>query len=473
MAAASNDGEGDAAELAGGEGGAKSAPPRPVLELSEPLRPVVDSPAAVRAAAASLAAGSGPVAVDTERASGYRYGSRACLVQLRRAGAGTWLVDPLAVPDLHPLAAVLAGPEWVLHAASQDLPCLTELGLSPQRLFDTELAGRLAGFERVGLAAMCERILGVHLEKGFSAADWSTRPLPGPWLRYAALDVEPLAQLREALVAELAEQGKLGWATEEFAALAAAPPAAPRSEPWRRLSGLHQVRGARRLGVARALWEARDDLARRRDLAPGRVLSDAVIVRLARDLPASIEAVAATPGLQGPRIRRTVPHWWSAIQRGSALAEAELPRAGGDPDEVPPANRWPERNPPAAARLGAARAALGALAERHRLPVENLLEPAAVRRLAWNPPGTGGQPPDVADVVRALSAGGARRWQVELTAAALAAALAEPTAETAPVGAVPAGGTPAGAVPAGGTPAGAVPAADITRLTPSPPQAAG
>lgn len=448
MAAGSNDAATGAVELAGGGSDEETAAVRPVLELAEPLRPVVDSPAAVRAAAASLAAGTGPVAVDTERASGYRYGSRACLVQLRRAGAGTWLVDPLAVPELQPLAEALAEPEWVLHAASQDLPCLAELGLAPRRLFDTELAGRLAGFERVGLAAMCDRVLGVHLEKGFSAADWSTRPLPDPWLRYAALDVEPLAQLREALRAELAEQGKLGWATEEFAALAAAPPAAPRSEPWRRLSGLHQVRGARRLGVARALWEARDELARRRDLAPGRVLSDAVIVRLARDLPTSIEAVAATPGLQGPRIRRTVPHWWSAIQRGRALVETELPRAGGDPDEVPPANRWPERNPPAAARLGAARAALGALAERHRLPVENLLEPALVRRLAWNPPGTGEQLPDVAGVGRALAAGGARAWQVELTAEVLAAALAEPAA-------------------------GAPPADDITRLTASPPLGAG
>src|SRR5262249_50776854 len=86
---------------------------------------------------AGLGAGEGPVAVDAERASGYRYGHRAFLVQLRRRGAGTVLIDPIACPDLSALDAVLAGSEAVLHAASQDLPCLAELGYRPRQLFDT------------------------------------------------------------------------------------------------------------------------------------------------------------------------------------------------------------------------------------------------------------------------------------------------------------------------------------------------
>ena len=161
---------------------------------------------------AAFEAGSGPVAVDAERASGYRYGQRAYLVQLRREGAGTALIDPVACPDLSGLGEALSGVEWVLHAATQDLPCLREIGMVPTRLFDTELAGRLAGFPRVGLGAMVEGVLGFVLEKGHSAVDWSTRPLPEPWLRYAALDVELLVDLRDALEKELDRQGKLEWA---------------------------------------------------------------------------------------------------------------------------------------------------------------------------------------------------------------------------------------------------------------------
>ncbi|HTA02884.1 MAG TPA: ribonuclease D, partial [Streptosporangiaceae bacterium] len=146
------------------------------------MPPLVDSADDLAAATAALGAGSGPVAVDAERASGFRYGHRAFLVQFRRQGAGTVLIDPVACPDLSALDAALADTEAVLHAASQDLPCLSELGFRPRRLFDTEVAGRLLGYPRVGLATMVESILGLGLEKTHSAADWSTRPLPEEWL---------------------------------------------------------------------------------------------------------------------------------------------------------------------------------------------------------------------------------------------------------------------------------------------------
>ena len=172
-----------------------------------------------------------PVAIDAERASGFRYGGRAYLVQLRRRDTGTALLDPIALGDLQVLDQPLARSEWVLHAATQDLPCLAEAGIRPRRLFDTELAGRLAGFPRVGLAPLVERMLGLQLRKGHGAADWSTRPLPHDWLVYAALDVEVLVDLRDAMEAELTRQGKLEWAQQEFAALAAAP--APPRGPTR------------------------------------------------------------------------------------------------------------------------------------------------------------------------------------------------------------------------------------------------
>ncbi|MDQ1649359.1 MAG: ribonuclease [Frankiaceae bacterium] len=396
--------------------------PQPELLLAprDGLPPVIDADHPLDEAIRALAAGTGPVAVDAERASGYRYGQRAYLVQLRREGAGTFLVDPAACSDLSGLSQALAGVEWVLHAASQDLPCLAERGFEPDRLFDTELAARLAGHERVGLGTIIEKLLGYRLEKGHSAVDWSTRPLPEPWLRYAALDVELLVDLRDALEDDLRAQGKLEWALEEFAAIVDAPPKPPPAEPWRRTSGMHKVRNRRQLAVVRSLWQTRDRIAQRRDIAPGRILPDSAIVEAALAQPADQTALSKLPVYSGPRMRRTVEQWWLAIAEANALAEDELPRAAGPGVGLPPANRWADRDPEAAERLARARAGLASLSEQYRVPVENLLEPALVRRLAWAPPAE----PD-ADSVRAfLTEGLARRWQIELTVPVLVEALA-------------------------------------------------
>ena len=391
----------------------------PLTEPRDGVPEPVTTPAALAAAAAALGAGEGPVAVDAERASGYRYGQRAYLVQLRRAGSGTVLVDPVALPDLSALGDAIADAEWVLHAASQDLPCLAGVGLRPRRLFDTELAGRLLGYQRVGLGTIVAGLLNLALEKGHSAADWSTRPLPRDWLAYAALDVEVLVELRDVLEKELAAAGKLDWAREEFAAIAAAPPAAARAEPWRRTSGIHRVRGRRQLAAVRSLWESRDALARERDLAPGRVLPDSAIVAAAAALPRSPADLLALPVFGGRQHRRLVDRWYEALAEARALPEAELPQSAVASDAPPPVNRWAERDPDAAARLAAARAALGALSDLHVLPLENLLSPELVRRLAWSPPPHTSR----AGIAAALTVGGARRWQVGLTAAPLAEAL--------------------------------------------------
>ncbi len=393
--------------------------PIPLLEPRDGVPDVVVDAGGLHRAVAALAGGSGPVAVDAERASGYRYGQRAYLVQLRRAGTGTVLIDPVGCPDLATVGAALAGCEWVLHAASQDLPCLAEIGMRPDRLFDTELAGRLAGYARVGLAPLVEEVLGFALEKGHGAADWSTRPLPDAWLRYAALDVEVLVELRDALADVLEEQGKLGWALEEFAALAVAAPPPVRLEPWRRTSGLHRVRGRRGLAVVRGLWEARDDLARRRDVAPGRVLPDTAIVEAARAAPTTPETLGTIPPFNGQRTRRNLPYWWAAVEAAQRLPDDRLPTTGTGEETIPPARAWVDRNPEAAARLATARAAVAAIADEHRLPVENLLAPDTVRRLCWTPP----DDPSPETVAGILTSHGARRWQVELTATPLARAL--------------------------------------------------
>jgi len=396
-------------------------PPAPLLELREPLPPVITERAALEEILAALAEGTGPVAVDAERASGYRYSQRAYLVQLRREGSGTALIDPVAFDDLAELGAALAGMEWILHAASQDLPCLAEVGMRPSQLFDTELAGRLLDLPRVGLASMVEELLGYRLRKEHSAVDWSTRPLPESWLEYAALDVEALVDLRKVIGERLDEEGKLAWAQEEFAAIAVRPPGQPRPDPWRRTSGIHRVRGRRNLAVVRALWQARDEIARRRDVTPGRVLPDSAIVEAAIAMPRSRQALASLGGFKGRGAQRHLNRFAGALTEARELPETELPLSVARYTGPPPAKAWADKDPAAAARLVAARSLVGEIAAEHRLPVENLLAPDSVRRLCWTPP----EPTDAETVAAFLRDLGAREWQVGLTAGPLAQVLAE------------------------------------------------
>ena len=190
----------------------EETPPAPLLTLRDGLPEITETDAQLADVISRMAAGTGPIAIDAERASGYRYSPRAYLIQLRREGSGTALVDPIAYDDLRALGEAFGDAEWILHAASQDIPCLREVGLVPTRLFDTELAARLVGYPRVGLATLVEVIMGQSMRKEHSAVDWSKRPLPKPWLEYAALDVEVLLELREVIGARLEESGKAEWA---------------------------------------------------------------------------------------------------------------------------------------------------------------------------------------------------------------------------------------------------------------------
>jgi ribonuclease D len=399
--------------------------PQPEAEaelLTEPregMPPLIQTSAELAEAAERLEAGSGPIAIDTERASGFRYSGRAYLIQLRRAGAGSILVDPIPIEDLEPLRRALTGPEWILHAASQDLPCLEELELRPSKLFDTELAARLCDFEKVGLASITEQLLGFRLEKQHSAADWSSRPLPHDWLVYAALDVELLIELRGKLAAELAKQGKSAWAEAEFEYVRLAGPPKPRKEPWRRTSGIHKVRGAKALGRVRAVWEARDNLARKLDRAPGKVLPDAAIVEAATSDPTDFAELMSLPGFRRRGGRTNARLWLAALADARTVPADQLPSTT-PPQEGPPAtHRWADRDPVAAERLAAAREVVTETAEKHRLPPENLIAPALVRGLAWEPP----KKVTEKHVRTILADGGAREWQIDLLAAGLAKAL--------------------------------------------------
>jgi ribonuclease D len=397
------------------------APPAEVLREPEPHAPlhVIANRQEFLFAVARLAEGEGPFAVDAERASGFRYSQRAYLIQIFRRGSGAFLFDPPAIGDFSELAALMADEEWILHAASQDLACLREVGLDPSRIFDTELGARLAGLPRVGLGPVVEQLLGIHLAKEHSAADWSTRPLPQSWLVYAALDVELLPELRDKIGEILDAAGKTDIAQQEFdAVLARETPV--REEPWRRLSGIHGLRQTRNLAVARALWIARDDYARAIDTAPGRLVPDNSLTAAARILPATKRDLAAIKEFTGRASRSQLDRWFAAIQAG--LEETELPQLRPPTDTLPPPRVWAEKNPAADGRLKRARAAVTEVSEAMEIPMENLLTPDLLRRIAWNVP----DPLDAAGVAEALAALGARPWQLDATSPVIADAFVEP-----------------------------------------------
>lgn len=398
----------------------------PVLhQPSDPLKGVVADPSEMGLCLETLAAGSGAYAIDVERAGGYRYSQRAYLVQIRREGSGTWLIDPLAFRSFGDLAELLEQEEWVLHAASQDLPSLTELGLRCSSLFDTELAGRLVGLPRVGLAAMTEHYLGYTLAKAHSAADWSTRPLPADWLTYAALDVEPLLELREHLRRDLAAADREMWAEQEFDWVRCAQPT-QRIDPWRRVKGLNN-RTPRALAIARELWLARDEAARTKDRAPSRVLPDSAIAALASSPPQSPAQLRTLPSFRRQSDSQ-LRVWHAAVERAQRLPEAELPSRRAAGESVPNHRSWDRINPAAARRLEKAREELGIQADSLGIARENLISPAMLRDVIWEISGRDDsknlRTPSTAELGQMLSAVGARRWQVNLISQTIIEALA-------------------------------------------------
>jgi ribonuclease D len=400
-------------------------PPAPLLTLRDGLPGITETPEALAEVVAAVAAGTGPIGLDAERASGYRYSARAYLVQLRREGSGTALIDPIAFDDLTALNEAIGDAEWILHAASQDLPCLREIGLRPVSLFDTELAARLLGYPRVGLATLVETIVGRSMRKEHSAADWSKRPLPTPWLEYAALDVEVLLELRDALGRELVETGKDEWARQEFEHLLDFEPPA-RVDPWRRTSGIHKAKGRRALAAVRELWVVRDELAESLDTTPGRLIPDSAMIAAANSLPTNGKLLLATAGFHGRGARRYLDTWVEALKRARALPDSELPPLANRSDGPPQVRSWADRDPVAAARLNTARKAVAALSEDRNVPIENLLTPDYLRRVLWSPPKVADEELDAA-VAGELLRLGARQWQVDLMAPLITEAIRSPS----------------------------------------------
>ena len=415
-----------------------------LLHPADGVPAIIETEEAFDAALIALAQGVGPYAFDAERASGFKYSARAYLIQIKRTGGGLHLIDPIPFGPGHRCFAelnnLIANEEVILHASTQDLPCLRELGINPQILFDTELGGRIAGLARVGLGPLLESQMGVSLAKEHSAADWSKRPLPAEWLNYAALDVELLVELRDKVYALLVDAKKWSWAEQDFAAIISAPAPAPRIDPWRRTSGMHKIKKRLQMAVVRELWQARDEIAQGADVSPSRLLSDAAITELAQNAEKSpitnrkhLEKILRPLGLRA-RWLENAATWISSITTALELPEDQWPEARSKTDTLPPIKLWRERFPEKFIPLSHARFNLAAKAQELSIPLENLISPELVRRICWSAPES--------SVLAALEALGARRWQAEIAAPILEAALletvaleiAEPEGEPEPAG---------------------------------------
>ena len=396
------------------------------------LPKLIEDEASFAQAISNLAAGSGPLAIDAERASGYRYSQRAYLIQIFRDGGGLHLIDPIPLKNSKlwdTFNENFSSQEWVIHASTQDLPCLIGVGLKPKKLFDTELGARIAGCERVGLGPLAESLLQLQLAKEHSAVDWSIRPLKSEWLNYAALDVDILLEIRDAIEGMLIEQNKFDWAKQDFAAILKnyenyVFSDAPKADRWRRTSGMHKVRDRLTLTIVRDLWISRNELASELDIAPGRVLADEAIITLAITCPKDLETVAKTIGwrtkLEAPPFNR----WLKTINLALATPLDDQPEYKVASQSLPPIRVWKEKNPIGYARLTHARALLLEISNELKIPQENLVTPELVRKLCWQDPPINTEQ-HLEYVEKSLAQMGARSWQIEQIKNKLAFALGQ------------------------------------------------
>jgi ribonuclease D len=367
----------------------------------------------------TLAENSGSLAIDAERASGFKYGQRAYLIQVARREGPLFLIDPVAISeksdpkDFDELAMVLNSSTWILHAATQDLPCLAELGLHPSELFDTELGSRLAGLPRVGLGAVVEHYLGLSLAKEHSAVDWSKRPLEASWLDYAALDIDVLHELADALRDDLEQKDKLPFALQEFTNLLSFKPKPENPDKWRTTTGLHEVKNQIGLAVAREIWKSREQLAAKLDIAPGRLLPDSSISHVAKTLHRTKPELASDRSFVGRASRNYLDTWWDALERGKN--SRDLPALKLSNSGIPNHRSWPTRWPNAHKRLICTRHNLTEVAKSLEIPLENLVSPETIRQICWIERDSA----ELDEIIRELNSFNARDWQIELIASVM------------------------------------------------------
>jgi ribonuclease D len=273
-------------------------------------------------------AGCRALGIDTEADSLHHYVEKVCLIQLTAFGGASWLLDPLAIPDLSPLAPILADASVlkVVHGGDNDVTSMRrDFGFAFCTMFDTSIAARLLGDTEVGLQALVRNQLGVELSKSSQRDDWSKRPLTAKQEAYALSDVEHLMALAANLTLRLADAGRTEWAREEFAALANLPPATKRTGPdeFRRIKGSAKL-PRRQQAVLRELYLWREQRAAEADRPPFKIVGSEVLLALAEQLPTEVADVARTLSPY-PRQAEQAEVVFAAIERGLGLPDDELP----------------------------------------------------------------------------------------------------------------------------------------------------
>ncbi|MDO5720095.1 MAG: HRDC domain-containing protein [Actinomycetaceae bacterium] len=384
--------------------------PELVIHPREGTPAITDTPEDLAIAVEELSSSHMPVGVDVERAAGFRYSDRAYLIQIRREDVGTYLIDAGALPDLTELSSALAQAPWILHAADQDLKSLRMAGLHVPELFDTEIAAQMLGLERIGLAAVCEYMLGLTLDKNHQNSDWSVRPLPHSWLRYAALDVELLPELYRALGQALYAAERWDWAVAEFEYIRTRPDKQPDPNRWRTIPGAGKIRKRRHLAILEELWHEREQIAAEKDIAPTRLIRNRTLVSIALDPPRNRRGLLSIQEMRRSRTRTHTDRWLKAIARGQARSRDDLPPLHRPlaPGEHPRVQQWRNTYPDAHARLQKIRQVVHARASQLHMDPIMLLEPRVQRLIAWNNIAYQG-----AELNAYLSRLGVRDWQIE------------------------------------------------------------
>jgi ribonuclease D len=393
------------------------------VPLDKPRLPVslVEDNASLETLLAELSKVNSPIALDAERASGFRYGQRAYLLQIAIESSRIYLVDPVAEYDQelwNRFLETVGSLPWIIHAASQDLPCLTELGLTPSRIIDTELAARLLGLPRVALGTLTEHYLKLKLAKEHSAVDWSERPLPDNWLNYAALDVDVLFELWNLIERDLGESNKTAIASAEFNYLLTPVAKVVKIDKWRTMTGLHEVKDQRALTVAKHLWEAREALAIEKDVSPGRLVPDSSLVAVVKEIPKSRSELSSMKSFAGRASRTFIDTWWEAVELGTNTKNlVELrPKPTGTPNH----RNWLQKFPDAHARLVASKELLATVSIEMAIPQENILSPETLKQLCFEPP----TPLTLSALQEAMRARLVRQWQIDAVAPGLVNTLA-------------------------------------------------
>ena len=275
------------------------------------------------------------IAVDTESNSLYAYQEQVCLIQFSTPKKD-FLVDPLSLKDLSPLAELFRSPkvEKVFHAAEYDLICLKrDFGFEFANLFDTMVAARILGREGVGLGSLLEEEFGVHLEKRYQRANWGKRPIPAHLLAYAQLDTHYLTSLRHRLRGELKENDLWRLANEDFTRMLSVDERVTgnkKQDCWR-INGAGEL-DSQRAAVLKELYQYRDQAARKINRPLFKVIGDRTLLAIAADCPRSLEQLEEIPGMSQRQIERHGEELLSAVERGLQAKPIHKPRSPR-PDE--------------------------------------------------------------------------------------------------------------------------------------------